>query len=192
MDYLAEEMRAKTKHEFVDGSIHAMAGASERHNTITGNFFAACHAARHGTQCRPFMGDMHLRLEGGNVYYYPDVMVVCNPQDTDPMFKSLPCLLAEVSSPSADSVDRREKLTAYLKIPTLREYLIISQDERVVDLYQRQDMNQWHTTQLGAGDSFTSVCLGLTLPVSALYATVDFEFNQTNASFKWHPALNQI
>lgn len=173
MDYLGEEMRAKTKHEFVDGSIHAMAGASERHNTIAGNLFAACHAARHGTQCRPFMGDMRLRLEGGNVYYYPDVMVVCNPQDTDPMFKSLPCLLAEVTSPRTDGVDRREKLTAYLKIPTLREYLIISQDSMGVDLYQRQDMNQWHTTQLGAEDSFISVCLGMTLPVTALYETLD-------------------
>ena len=173
MDYLAEEMRAKTKHEFVDGSIHAMAGASERHNTIAGNFFAACHAARGDSQCRPFVGDMRLRLEGGNVYYYPDVMVVCNLEDTDPMFKSLPCLLAEVTSPSTDGVDRREKLTAYLKIPTLREYLIIAQDSMSVDLYQRQDMNQWHTTQLGADDSFTSVCLGMGLPVKALYATLD-------------------
>lgn len=173
-DYLAGEIRAKTKHEFVSGSIHAMAGASERHNTITGNLFAACHAARHGSTCRPFMGDMRLRLDGGTVYYYPDVMVVCNPADTDSMFKSLPCLLAEVSSPSTDGVDRREKLTAYLKIPTLREYLIISQDERLVDLYQRKDMNQWHTTQLVANDSFTSECLAMTLPVSALYDTVDF------------------
>lgn len=174
LDYLAEEMRATFKHEFVDGNMHALAGASERHNTIAGNLFAACHAARHGTQCRPFMGGMRLRLEGGNVYYYPDVMLVCNPQDTDPMFKPLPCLLAEVTSPRTDGVDRREKLTAYLKIPTLREYLIISQGSATVDLYQRQDMNQWHTTQLGVADSFTSVCLGMTLPVKVLYATLDF------------------
>ena len=174
MDYLDAESRAKTKHEFIGGSIHAMAGASERHNTIAGNLFAACHAARHGSLCRPFMGAMRLRLEGGSVYYYPDVMLVRNPADTNAMFKSLPCLLAEVTSPSTDSVDRREKLNAYLKIPTLREYLIISQDEMTVDLYQRQDMNQWHTTQLGVDDTFTSVCLAMTLPVKALYATVDF------------------
>jgi len=173
IDYLELEERAKTKHEFVGGSVHAMAGASERHNTIAGNLFAACHAARHGSECRPFMGDMRLRLEGGSVYYYPDVMVVCNPQDTDSMFKSLPCLLAEVTSPSTDGVDRREKMTAYLKIPTLREYLIISQDSMTVNLYQRHDMNQWHTTQLGADDSFTSVCLAMTLPVKAAYATLD-------------------
>ena len=173
MDYLDAEARAKTKHEFVGGSIHAMAGASERHNTIALNFAAACHVARHGSLCRPFMGDMRLRLEGGSVYYYPDVMVVYHPADTDPMFKSLPCLLAEVTSPSTDGVDRREKLSAYLKIPTLREYLIISQDSAVVDLYQRHDMNQWHTTQLGLDDTFTSVCLAMALTVKAFYATVE-------------------
>ena len=173
-DYLKWEERANIKHEFVGGSIHAMAGASERHNTIAGNLFAACHAARHGSAFRPFMGDMRLRLEDGNVYYYPDVMLVCNPQDTDSMFKSLPCLMAEVTSPKTEGVDRREKMTAYLKISTLREYLIISQDEISVDLYQRQDMNQWHITQLGVDDTFTSVCLAMTLPVKALYATVDF------------------
>ena len=68
MDYLAEGMRAKLKHEFVDGSIHATAKASERHNTIAGNLFAACHAACQGRTYRSFMGDMRLRLEGGNVY----------------------------------------------------------------------------------------------------------------------------
>ena len=172
MDYLAEEMRAKLKHEFVDGSIHAMAKASERHNAIAGNLFAACHAVCHGRAYRPSMGDMRLRLKGGNVYYYPDVMVVCNLEDTDPMFKSLPCLLAEVTSPRTDGVDRREKLTAYLKIPILREHLNISQDSLTVDLYQRQDMNQWHTTQLGAEDSFTSVCMGMTLPVKGINATL--------------------
>lgn len=172
-DYLEAENRASTKSEFVHGVIHAMAGASEQHNTITGNLFAACHAARQGSGCRPFMGDMRLRLEGGNVYYYPDVMLVCNPQDTDPMFKSLPCLLAEVSSPGTEGIDRREKLGAYLKIPTLREYLIISQDSMSIELYQRHDMNQWHYTQLGRTDSFSSACLSLTLPVEAFYATLD-------------------
>ena len=99
-------------------------------------------------------------------------MVVCNLEDTDPIFKSLPCLLAALTSPGIDGVDRREKLTAYLKIPTLREYLNISQDSLTVDLCQRQDINQWHTTQLGAEDSFTSVCMGMTLPVKDIYATL--------------------
>lgn len=114
-----------------------------------------------------------LRLEGGHLYYYPDVMVVCSSQDTDPMFKTLPCLLAEVTSPSTEGTDQREKMTAYLKIPTLHEYLIIAQDRVHVTLYQRQDLQHWHVAELGAGDVFTSVCLKLALPVEALYATLD-------------------
>ena len=173
-DYLDVENHSEAKHEFVHGVIHAMAGTSERHNTLAGNLFAACHAARHSSGCRPFMGDMPLRLDGGERYYYPDVMLVCNPQDTDPMFKSLPCLLAEVSSPSTEGIDRREKRAAYLKIPTLREYLIISQDAMHIDLYQRHDMGAWHTTELAAGEHFASSCLSLVLTVETLYATVDF------------------
>ena len=172
LDYLAQEEHALDKHEFVYSAIYAMAGASERHSTIALNLAAACHAACNGTACRPFMGDMRLRLEGGNIYYYPDVMLVCNPQDTDPMFKSLPCLLAEVSSPSTEGIDRREKLAAYLKIATLREYLIISQDEVAVELYQRQDMGQWHHTNLVAGESFSLVCVPLSLNVDQLYTTL--------------------
>jgi len=120
------------------------------------------------------MSDMRLRLEGGHLYYYPDVMVVCNPQDTDPLSKSLPCLLAEVSSPSTEGIDRREKMLAYLKIPTLREYLIIAQDSMSVQLYQRYDIHQWHTAHLGAGDVFTSACMALSMPIEALYATLEF------------------
>ena len=173
MDYLDQEICAKNKHEFVGGTIYAMAGATERHNTIALNLAAACHSARGNSGCRPFMGDMRLRLEGGHLYYYPDVMVVCNPQDTEPMFKSLPCLLAEVSSPSTEGIDQREKMTAYLKISTLHEYLIIAQDRVHVQLYQRHDMQHWHTAQLGAGDVFTSVCLKMALTVDSLYATLD-------------------
>ena len=143
LDYLAVENHSEVKHELVHGVIHAMAGgASERHNTLAGNLFAACHAARHNSGCRPFMGEMRLRLDGGDLSYYPDVMLVCNPQGTDPMFKSLPCLLAEVSSPSTEGIDRREKRAAYLNIPTVREYLIIAQDTVQIELYQRHDMGQ--------------------------------------------------
>ena len=170
LDYLALEEKAQDKHELVHSSIYAMAGASERHNRISLNLASACNAASLGTACRAFMSDMRLRLEGGNIYYYPDVMLVCNPQDTDPMFKSLPCLLAEVSSPSTEGTDRREKLAAYLKIPTLREYLIVSQDQVAVDLYQRPDMGQWHQTRLSVGHSFNLVCLPLKLTVDQLYA----------------------
>jgi Uma2 family endonuclease len=173
-DYLNAENASRDKHEFVNGVVYAMAGATERHNTVAGNLFAACHAARQNSGCRPFMGDMRLRLEGGPTYYYPDVMVVCNKDDTDPMFKTQPCMVAEVCSPSTEALDRREKFAAYTKLASLHDYLIVSQDEVRVDHYTRLSLREWGHGQLGAGDSLTLRCPPLTLTVDELYAAVDF------------------
>ncbi len=173
-DYLARENPSQVKHEFVNGIVYAMAGASERHNTIAGNLFAACHAARKGGICRPFIGDMRLRLEGGKTCYYPDVMLVCNPEDTDPMFKTQPCMIAEIASPSTGGIDRREKFAAYTQLASLREYLIVSQDEMCVDHYARLNLREWGHSQLRAGESVKFLCLPLTLGIDDLYATVEF------------------
>jgi Uma2 family endonuclease len=172
-DYIAAENAATDKHEFVNGVVYAMAGASERHNTIAGNLFAACHAARKGSGRRPVMGDMRLRLEGGHTYYYPDVMLICNPEDTDPMFKIQPCMVAEISSPATEATDRREKLAAYTKLPSLREYLILSQEEMRIDHYARLSLREWGHSLLGANDSVNFQCLPLVVSVKELYATVD-------------------
>lgn len=153
-----------------------MAGATERHHTIAGNVFAADHAAaRRGQHCRPFTGDMRLRLDGGNLYGDPDVMLVCNPQDDDPMFKSQPCMLAEISLPGTEGIDRREKLAACLKIASLREYLIVSQEQMAVDLYQRTSGADWLHGQLGADQLFSSACLPLSLTVREMYAGLAVE-----------------
>ena len=173
-DYLAHEAAARQRHEFVHGSLHAMAGASERHNTIAGNLFARLHAARRGGPCRPFIGDMKLRLDSGGLYYYPDVMLVCNPQDDDPLVKTTPCLVVEVTSPSTEMTDRREKLAAYLKLALLREYLIVSHESPCIDFYQRPGHigEPWQHGSLGAGESLALRCLPLT--VDEVYADVDF------------------
>lgn len=172
-EYLALETESGVKHEFVGLRVYAMAGASERHNTIAGNLFAGCHGATRGV-CRPFIGDMRLRLDGGAAYYYPDVMLVCDPSDTDPMFKTSPCMVAEVMSRSTEALDRREKLIAYQKLPMLRECLLVAQDEVQVEHYQRISPHQWALTTLGLADTVEFLCLPLKLPVAQLYRGVDF------------------
>ena len=171
--YLAAEATSTVKHEFVGHRAHAMAGASERHNTIAGNLFAACHASQRGP-CRPFIGDMRLRLDGGSIYYYPDVMLVCDPQDSDPMFKTSPCMIAEVMSPSTMLLDRREKLIAYQKLPMLRECLLIAQDEILVEHYRRLNMRDWGMNMLGPADTLELTCIPLNLSIADLYRGIDF------------------
>lgn len=172
-DYLSLEETSAVKHEFVGNRIYAMAGASERHNTIAGNLFAACHGAQRGV-CRPFIGDMRLRLDGGAAYYYPDVMLVCDPRDDHPMYKASPCMIAEVMSPSTEALDRREKLVAYQKLPMLREVLLIAQDQASVEFYQRVSPDQWGMTTLGLADTVEFSCVPLKLTVRDLYRGLEF------------------
>ncbi|MGQ0672839.1 MAG: Uma2 family endonuclease [Hyphomicrobium sp.] len=93
-DYLAAERLTPVKHEYVDGHIYAMGGASDRHNIISGNVFAAIHA-HFRERCQVFMADMklRLRLEAAESYYYPDILVSCAAADRDPYFREQPILL---------------------------------------------------------------------------------------------------
>jgi Uma2 family endonuclease len=174
-EYLASEATSPVKREFLFGFVHAMAGASERHNTIALNLASACHAVSRGGPCRTLFSDMRLRLDAGSAYYYPDVMVVCGAQDNDPMFKTAPCLIAEVMSPTTEAIDRREKLVAYQKLPSLREYVLIAQDDVRVEVYQRFTPREWGLTTLGPGDSLELKCLPMVFPVNDIYAGVDFD-----------------
>ena len=173
-DYLHAENLSRTKHEYIFGVVYAMAGASERHNTIAGNLFAACHSARKNGPCKPFMGDMRLRIGNGQSYYYPDVMLVCDGTDNDPMFKSRPCMVAEVTSPSTEGQDHREKLQAYTAIPSLQEYLIVSQDTMQIDHYLRANATDWMHSTLKSGDVLELRCMQLVTTVDAVYANVEF------------------
>jgi Uma2 family endonuclease len=142
-DYLSGELRSETRHEFLGGTVYAMAGASEEHNAIAGNFFAALHSHLRGTPCRVFMVDMkvRLRIARDDVFYYPDLMVACDARDTDRYFKRYPKVLIEVLSPDTERTDRREKFLSYAGIETLEEYVLVAQDRREVTVFRRR--RQW-------------------------------------------------
>lgn len=143
-EYLEGEQHSDIRHEYLAGRVYAMAGAGEKHNLIAGNLFFHLRAAVRGKECRAFISDMKVRVEQNDAYYYPDVMVTCDPQDTESLSKQLPCLIVEVLSPSTEAIDRREKLVAYRTLPSLRYYLLVSQDQRRVEVYQRGDDGKWH------------------------------------------------
>ena len=172
-DYLAGELNAGMRHEFVNGDVYAMAGGSENHNRIAINLAGYCNQnAKNG--CRTFMSDMKLRLDAGSVFYYPDVMLVCDPHDDEAYFKTSPCMVAEVLSPTTESTDRREKWAAYQKLPSLREYLLLAQDRPCVEVYQRINLRQWGMTVLEAGDTLVLSCVDLRISLEDLYRGVDF------------------
>lgn len=142
-DYLAREAKSAVRHEYVGGHVFAMGGGSLRHNIICTNLFVILQNALKGGPCRSFISDVKVRIDSCNSFYYPDVMVSCNPTDTSPVFLQTPVLIAEVLSPSTSSTDRREKLIAYKQIESLQEYLIIHQSVRRVDIYRKESGAMW-------------------------------------------------
>jgi len=142
-DYLSGELKSETRHEYLGGLVYGMAGTSEEHNFISGNLFASLHAYLRGKPCRVFMVDMKVRLlvARDDVFYYPDLMVACDPRDTDRYFKRYPKVLIEVLSPDTERTDRREKFLSYTGIETLEEYVLVAQDRREVTVFRRS--RQW-------------------------------------------------
>lgn len=135
--YLAAERTAEVRHEYVDGEVFAMVGASRLHNRIAGRIFTALSQAARRRGCEAYIGDVKVRVEAANAYYYPDVVATCARDDDDPYIIHAPALIVEVLSDSTEAVDRREKRANYQKIPSLREIVLVSQTERLVEIYRR-------------------------------------------------------
>jgi Uma2 family endonuclease len=172
-EYLAFEETASVKHEYVGGVVHAQAGASDRHNRIAGKIYRRLAEAADGSPCRVYMSDMRL-FTADNVFYYPDVMVCCEPPKTDnPTYRHDPCLVVEVLSPGTASIDRREKLFRYCEVPTLRDYLIVGQDEAHIEHHFREESGEWWRTEYVPGKDGGDAEISVTCPPGASLSLAD-------------------
>jgi Uma2 family endonuclease len=143
--YLAREARAKERSEYVAGEVFAMVGSTPTHNKIAGNAYIALVAALKKKPCAVFMSDVKLQIAAADAFFYPDVMVSCGDTlDQSKNYVSDAQLVIEVLSPSTEKNDRAEKLIAYRKLPSLKEYVLVSQDKRQVEVYRRQDLGWLH------------------------------------------------
>ena len=176
-DYLTIEATSEFKNEYVDGDCYAMSGASEKHNLITGNIFLLLRQAARSAGCRVFASDMKCRADQGRIYYYPDVMVVCEKADNAEFYKEQPCFIAEVQSPSTERIDRHEKWQAYSHIPSLRYYLLADSQQKKVDYFQRDAAGVWQTGVLTPGQSLEISCgdYRAALSFEDIYEDVAFE-----------------
>ena len=167
-EYLAGEPRSDVKHEFVDGQVFAMSGASANHNRLAGNVFGELRVHLKGKPCQPYTSDM--RVKTGSRYFYPDVMVDCGHIGGDSTWTETPTVLVEVLSPSTRRHDKNLKRLAYQQIPTLEEYVLIEQDFVEVTVMRRRE--QWQPVCYYLGDVFALESLGLTLAVADVYERV--------------------
>jgi Uma2 family endonuclease len=118
---------------------------------------------------------MKVRVAQWNAFYYPDVMVVCNPADTQTYYKELPSMIVEVLSASTEQIDRREKLLAYRTLASLREYVLIAQDQRQIEIYRRGEAGAWQLQTLQADAALQLETLSATLSQDEVYEDVDFK-----------------
>ncbi len=172
-DYLQGELHGELRHEYFAGEVFAMAGASENHNYIAGNIFAELHLHLRGKPCAAFMNDMkaHIQSGGDDWFYYPDVMVNCDPAGQHKYFCDTPSILVEVQSPESETRDWREKRLAYEKIPTLHTCVVVSQEQRAEVIFRRKPDGGWKREVLiEPGEALRFPELGFALPLSAVYA----------------------
>ena len=174
-EYFALEAQSEVRHEYFEGEVFAMAGASKSHNLIKGNFIAGLRPSVRRRGCRLFDENVRVAVEENKYYTYPDVVVSCEPADyRDPYMLRQPVLIAEVLSPSAAEYDRTTKFYNCQKMPSLRHYLLVSQSAWIVEWFRRNDAGQWIYTLLTGPDGILGIPdLGLALPLRELYEDTD-------------------
>ena len=166
-EYLEGEKASPVKHEYVDGRVFALAGATDAHNRIAGNIFAQLWDAATQRGCRIYMSDMKLRVLG-KWFYYPDVMAVCDETDDDVYIKENPCFVVEVLSRSTAATDRREKVDAYLSLPTLQAYILVDSQMRRVEAFSRTPEGWLEASWQGQGE-VPFACLDTSLSLEHIY-----------------------
>ncbi len=173
-DYLNRELTSSIRHEYLGGQIFAMSGGSEEHNRIALNIASFLRFHLRGSGCKTFIADMKVRLAKNSVdvFYYPDVMVTCDGEDRERFYKVSPCLVVEVLSPSTENLDRREKRLNYQSLPSLQEYVLVSQEEMKVEVYRREAGENWSVEIFGERDRLELESVRLTLMVTDIYDEV--------------------
>ena len=171
-EYLEFERDAAMRHEYVAGALYALAGGTRWHNLIISNLVFHLMSASRGTPCRVYAENFKVRPTA-DLFYYPDVMVTCHEEEGDPLYETAPCLLIEVLSKSTAHIDKREKFSAYKQIETLKVYVIVHQDKKLVERYWVDDEGRWQHAQVSGGQ-VPLECPTLTLSTEEIYENISF------------------
>ena len=184
-EYLENEITAEFKHEYLNGEIWVMAGASDNHVTIAMNLAFLLRQQLKGSTCRSYISDMKVKVESANAFFYPDVFVSCDQADKElDYYKEQPVFITEVLSPSTEAYDRGDKFKYYQQLSSLQEYWLIDAKKMSVDCFTRQKDDSWvlHSYS-SAGDLAEVVSLGFKIHLSDLYDQANFLANRSESSW---------
>jgi Uma2 family endonuclease len=179
-EYLAMEEKAVEKHEFHEGEILMMSGGTYRHSVISVNLGAILHGLVKGKHCQTLDSNMRVRISDRWHYVYPDFSIVCGSPVFDPDDKKKttiinPRVVIEVLSESIELYDRGGKFDLNRQIPSLEEYVLVSQWQPMVETYWRQPQDETWIFNAYKGPSATLRSLQINLPFSEIYAGIDFD-----------------
>ncbi len=180
-EYLMRERQATYRHEYVDGQIVAMSGATRRHNVISLNIASEIRNGLQGRPCEAYAADMRVRLEGARFYTYPDVVAVCGePRFEDGELDTLlnPTVIVETLSPTTAAYDRGEKFAYYRQIASLQDYLLLSQDRMLVEHFTGQGEFWLYIPLNRAEDTLNLVSIDCQISLAEIYDKITFDADE--------------
>ncbi|MEH1894876.1 MAG: Uma2 family endonuclease [Nostoc sp.] len=175
--YLELEEKSNIKHEYIDGQVYAMAGTTDIHNTIALNLALLIRNHFRGSGCRVYFADIKAKLEKRNRFYYPDIIVTCDPKDREtPTYKRFPKLIIEVLSESTEGFDRGDKFNDYQTLDSLEEYVLVNSKHQRVETFYRNEQGLWVLQTYTPDDqTFELKSINLTATFTDLYDNVELE-----------------
>ncbi len=173
-DYLKAEQDSAVKHEYRQGLVYAMAGASNNHVLIAVNLVAMLRNHVRGSGCRVYTSDTKVHIESIESYYYPDVAISCDQRDREFRdFLRYPCLLIEVLSDTTEAFDRGDKFEDYRHLDALQEYVLVSQTRKRVECFRRNAEGQWVLYPYGEVDEIHLASVDFRCAIADVYEDVD-------------------
>ncbi|MFN0104410.1 MAG: Uma2 family endonuclease [Bryobacteraceae bacterium] len=176
-EYLALDRASDLRHEYVDGLMVAMSGGTGRHSLLIGSFSRLLGNALFDRQCAVSVTELRLQVTQGGAYLYPDIMVICGSfqyADSTEDIVLNPTVIVEVLSDSTERWDRNGKFAKYMLVPTLREYVLVSQDKMCIEWFTRRDNGEWVPH---AANGPEAVCrlesLDIALPLAEVYRRIE-------------------
>jgi Uma2 family endonuclease len=173
-EYLQMERASEMKHEYYQGEIFAMAGASNRHITISSNLIAELHPRLKTSPCFPYGSDMRIHIPENTLFTYPDISIICGEiktfdKDIDTALQ--PTILIEILSKSTRNYDLGGKFKLYRDIPTLKEYMLVDSEKIGVEIFRINEHNHWELEEYkDLQEIVTLPAIGVSVSMEDIYA----------------------
>lgn len=177
-EYLAIEEATGQKHEWLDGQVYAMAGGTPTHSGLSGRMIAALDALIGDRPCVAHSSDLKLRVPKSRLASYAEAVVVCGEpsrDEEDPNAVTNPMVIVEVLSDSTERWDRVGKFRHYRALQSLRDYVLVSQHDRHIEVYSRDAAGRWVMSEAGEGESVAVASLGGVIDVDRVYRGIVLE-----------------